>query len=104
MMYLDKRLKDFQILIDDYAPTSQPVILLLDNLNLYHGNRRHHRLFKILGPKMWNFTVRGLLAPCLSEIEHLFKSSETVEKSQQSIKNMQAKNMFIGRFLHNNDI
>ena len=53
---------------------------------------------------MWNFTVRGLLAPCLSEIEHLFKSSETVEKSQQSIKNMQAKDMFIGRFLHNNDI
>ena len=53
---------------------------------------------------MWNFTVRGLLAPCLSEIEHLFKLSETVEKLQPSIKNIQAKDMFIGRCLRNNDI
>ena len=42
----------------------------------------YNRLFKFLGQKMWNFTVHGLLAPCLSEIEHLFKSSETVKKPQ----------------------
>jgi hypothetical protein len=47
---------------------------------------------------MWNFTVRGLLVPCLSEIEHLFKSSETVEQLQQSVKNVKAQDMFVGRF------
>jgi hypothetical protein len=61
MSYLDKRLSQFQDLIDECAPVSKPVILLLDNINLYHGNRRHHRLFKTLVQNMWNFTVRGLL-------------------------------------------
>ena len=51
MSYLDKRLNEFQTLIDDCAPTNQPIMLLLDNINLYHGNRRHHRLLKIKGPK-----------------------------------------------------
>jgi hypothetical protein len=80
MSYLDKRLSQFQDLIDECAPVSKPVILLLDNINLYHGNRRHHRLFKILGQNMWNFTVRGLLIPDLSGIENLFASKETAEE------------------------
>lgn len=37
----------------------KPVILLLDNINLYRGNKRHQRLFKTLGHKMWNFTGRS---------------------------------------------
>ena len=86
MSYLDKRLNEFQTLIDDCAPTNQPIMLLFNNINLHHSNRRHHRLFKIKGPKMWNFTVRGLLVPNLSEIEHLFQSEETVKNSQRPLK------------------
>ena len=51
MSYLETRLNDFQTLIDDRALASKPVMLLLDNINLYHGNRRHHRLFDLLGQK-----------------------------------------------------
>ena len=42
MSYLDSRLSDFQTLIDDREPVSKPVMLLLDNINLYHGNGRHY--------------------------------------------------------------
>lgn len=95
MAYLDKRLNQYQDLIDGCAPTSVPVILLLDNVNLYHCKRGHHRLFNVLGPKMWNFTVRGLLVPTLSEINHLFKSKETAEESQHP-QEVTAEDTFIG--------
>ena len=97
MTYLDRRLNDFQSIIDDYAPPTQPVILLIDNLNLYHGNKGHHRLFKVLGPKMWNLTVRGLLVPQLPDIAHLFKSQETVEEAQKPMKDVKAEDLFIGK-------
>jgi hypothetical protein len=96
MSYLDNRLNDFQTLIDDRAPASKPVMLLLDNINLYHGNRRHHRLFNLLGPKMWNFTVRGLLVPNVDEVEDLLKSKETAEEPQHSLKDVKAQDTFIG--------
>ena len=43
--------------IKDKCPETTPVILLMDNVNIYRGRKRHLRLFKSLGPKMWNFTV-----------------------------------------------
>jgi len=83
MTYLDKRLTEYQDLINDVAPPSVPLVLLLDNyINLYHGNRRHHHLVKVLGPKMWNFTVCGLLVPKIDAIDHLFESRETAKESQ----------------------
>ena len=96
MSFMDKRLMQFQSLIDGCAPTTKPVILLLDNINMYHGNRSHHRLFKTLGPKMWNFTVRGLFIPDLATIEHLFKQKETAEEAQGSGK-ITAWDTFIGK-------
>ena len=48
----------------------------------YYGKRRHHGLFKVSGPKMWNFTVGGLLVPKIDDIEHLFESKETAEENQ----------------------
>ena len=100
MSYLDNRLNDFQTLIDDRTPASKPVMLLLDNINLYHGNRMHHRLFDPLGPKMWNFTVRGFVIPNVNGIEDLFNSNETVEEPQRSLKEVKAQDTFIGRCIH----
>lgn len=37
MTYLDKRLHEYQDLINDVAPPSVPVMLLLDNINLYQS-------------------------------------------------------------------
>jgi hypothetical protein len=63
MGYLDKRLEKSQHLIDEKFPTQAPVIMLIDNINMYRGRRRHERLVRLLGPKMWNFTVRAALLP-----------------------------------------
>lgn len=96
MTYLDRRVTNFQELIDKSAPTSVSSILLMDNINLYHGNRRHHRLFKVLGPKMWNFTVRGLIVPKFHKFQDLFQSGETAEESQHDPKEVTAEDTFIG--------
>lgn len=96
MAYLDKHLNEFQELINECAPSSVPAILLLDNINLYHGNRRHHHLFKLLGPKMWNFTVRGLLVPKIDEVEYLFQSEQTAEESQRDAQEVTAEDTCIG--------
>ena len=95
MTYLDKRLNEYQDFVNNVAPPSVPVMLLLDNINLYHGNRQHLCLFKVLGPKMWNFTVRSLLVPKIDGMEHLFERKETTEESQH-LEEVKADDTFIG--------
>ena len=56
MKHLDERLNNFQTIIDEKFPKETPVILLMDNINMYKGKKRHYRLFKNIGPNMWNFT------------------------------------------------
>ena len=82
MTYLCKRLNDYQDLINNVSPPSGPVLLLLNNISFHHGNRRHHGLVKVLGPRMWNFTVGGLLVPKVDDKEHFFESKETAEENQ----------------------
>ena len=99
MSFLDKRLTEFQSLIDDCPPNSKPVILLLDYVNMYRGNIRHHRLLKGVGPSMWNFTVLGLLVPNMSDMEHLFEREETAENSISN-ETETAHDTFTGRKLY----
>ena len=40
MNYLDKRLDNFQRLIDEKFPSKALVIMLIDNVNMYRGTRR----------------------------------------------------------------
>ena len=61
MGYLDKRLDNFQSIINEKFPEESPVFLLIDNNNMYRGRRRHDRLLKVFGPKMWKFTGRASL-------------------------------------------
>ena len=96
MGYLDKRLEMSQQLINETFHTDMPVIMLIDNVNMYRGRRRHDRLVRMLGPKMWNFTFRGLFIPDLLTIEHLFKQKETAEEAQSSGK-ITAWDTFIGK-------
>ena len=92
---MDQRLTQFQGLIEERAPISKPIILLMDNINMYHGNRTHHRLFKVVGLKMWNFTVRGLAIPDLTTIEHLSHEKETADEQQKD--KITAWDIFIGK-------
>ena len=79
---MGNRLNDYQDLINNVSPPSGPVLLLLNNISFHHGNRRHHGLVKVLGPRMWNFTVGGLLVPKVDDKEHFFESKETAEENQ----------------------
>ncbi|KAK3696834.1 hypothetical protein QZH41_011722 [Actinostola sp. cb2023] len=79
--HLDERLDNFQNIINKECPRSSPVILLMDNINMYKGNKRHYRLFKKLSPKMWNFTGRGAIVPNLDGIE-LLQCESTAVHSQ----------------------
>ena len=45
---MDKRFEKSQHLINEKFPSKTPVILLIDNINMYRGTRRHKRLVNIL--------------------------------------------------------
>ena len=75
------------------APLVTPVILLMDN-NMYRGHKRHQRLFKLLGPKMWNFTVRGAINPNCEGIQHLLKDPTMFEQLQKDLTLLKAEELF----------
>ena len=85
MNVFDKELEKNQDYITSQTPTELPLLLLMDNINTYWGNKRHHRLFKIYGQHMWNLTARGLLIPRLDKIEHLFQCKATAVESQHDV-------------------
>ena len=96
MGYLDKRLEKSQHLINDKFPTETSVIMLIDNINLYRGRRRHERLVRLLGPKMWNFTVRAALHPNIHGIEHHFQDPTSYTKPQILITDLEASDILLG--------
>ena len=64
MNFLDDQLERKIKHVETLTPQKIPLLLLIDNVNTYRGNKlRHHRLFKAYGDNMRNFTVRGLLNP-----------------------------------------
>ena len=65
--------------------SEKPLIVLLDNINIYREHQRHHRLFKGPTMNMWNFSVRGLLNPIIDGNEELFKDESTSLQSQDSV-------------------
>ena len=72
-----------------------PIILLMDNINVYRGNKKYHRLFRTFGQKMWNFTGRGILIPNLTGIEELFTEKVTATESQRDILGMDHEDIYI---------
>ena len=96
MKFLDERLNNFSEIISSKFPAEQPVILLMDNINMYRGKHRHDRLYKSLGPKMWNFTGRGAVLPNLVGIEDLFRNEETCIKRQRPVQELVAEDVLIG--------
>ena len=85
MNFLDKQLTLLEKSVQSKTPLQVPLILLMDNINIYRGNQRYHRLFKDLGSNMWNFTGKGLLIPNIEGIEDLFLHRETALQSQHDV-------------------
>ena len=83
-------------LLQKKCPVHTPVILLMDNVNIYRGRKRRTRLSKSMGPKMWNFTVRGAIVPDITDIERLMGEVETATMSQIDISVLKAKDLLLG--------
>ena len=95
MKFFDQQLEKKNAYVKSLTPKEVPLLLLMDNINIYHGNKRHHRLFKMYGANMWNFTVRGLLIPVIDGIGHLFSCKETATQSQHDVKKFNYENLAI---------
>ena len=83
-------------LLKKKCPVDTPVILLMNNVDIYLGRKRHTRLSKSMGPKMWNFTVRGAIVPDISDIEELMFEVEKATMSQNDISVLKAKDLLLG--------
>ena len=99
--FLNKRLGNFRDIISEHAPTDVPVMLLMDNVNMYRGNKRHQQLFKGQSPTMWNFTVRGAIIPNCNGIQHLLNNPETSQEPQRQLSLLKAEDLFIGLYSNN---
>ena len=84
--FLESQLEEKRSKVKALTPSDMPLILLMDNVNIFRGNKQHHRLFKVCGDRMWNFTVSGILRPNLDGLEELFSSQEIAVDSQHDIK------------------
>ena len=93
MRFLDRCKVKKSVDLQARLALEKPVIVLLDNVNIYRGHQRHHRLFKGPTMKMWNFTVRGLLNPNTEGIEELFKDTRTSLESQDSVIDWTSENL-----------
>ena len=73
MNFFDSRMTKFEEYLESVAPDNVPIMLLLDNINLYKGKRRHN--FKYIAPTVWNFTGQALIIPNTDGIQHLFREN-----------------------------
>lgn len=96
---MQQRLDNFDKIISEKAPVNIPVILLLDNINMYRVNKRHHRIFKILGPTMWNFTVRGAIIPNCDGVRDMIDDPKMTQEPQKQLTTLKPENLFIGMFI-----
>ena len=49
-----------------------------------------------MGPKMWNFTVRGAIIPDTTDVEELLGEVKTATMSQIDISELKAKDLLLG--------
>ncbi len=94
--FLDKSWKfKKQRVSQEVKDLKTPLILLMDNVNMYRGKRRHIRLFNRTGPTMWNFTVRGKLIPDCSSVKEMMKVDDMCKQPQQDVLKMKGEDLFI---------
>ena len=70
---------------------------MFDNINIHKGKSRYVRIKQRMQPVMWNFTVRAVMKPNLSECELLWKDSETATKPQGNLDSLTADHLLLGK-------
>ena len=97
---MEQRLNNFNDIIQDFAAPRDPLFEIINNINIYRGNTVHLRLFKGLGPKMWNVTGRYLCKPFTGFIEQALLHSEMFStQPQRDIKEIVVDDILLGNFV-----
>ena len=73
---MEKRLDQFDKIVSDFIGDSGMAFSVIDNINIYRGTVTHFRIFKKLGPKMWNFTGDTCLSPILTTLTQHYLQTE----------------------------
>ena len=80
--------------IKKLTPTDIAIKLLMDNINIYKGKRKHLRIFKELTASMWNFTGRAVVTPFLTEkVEEQLQNRHDSCKSQKDVLKIDASDI-----------
>ena len=95
MDFFDKRSNKQHEKITQLTPAGVPVILLIDNINIYRGKKKHLRLFKSISPTMWNFTAQALLIPNVDGMDDIFKDEKACFSPQSETVNIKAEDIFL---------
>ena len=95
MKFFDKRKMKQERDLANLSPVDIPVILLIDNINIYRGKRKHLRLSKSHGPTMWNFTGQAILIPSVDDMGEILKNKECCLFPQGSATEIKAEDIFL---------
>ena len=94
---MDRRAEILKNSLQERCNDFSPVILLMDNINMYRGKKRHDHLFKEIGPKMWNFTGRAAIVPDLFDVNELLSCEENTCRSQIDITSLSVEHILLGK-------
>ena len=81
--------------IRSITPVDAAILLLMDNINMYKGKRKHLRLFKSMGPTMWNFRAQGVLIANVDGLEKELKDKKACCSPQQSATKLKPNEFFL---------
>ena len=95
MTFFDEQQKKQEKEIARLCPADVPVILMIDNINIYRGKRKHLRLFKSAGPTMWNFSAQALFIPNVDGMSELLNEEKSCITSEGSAIDMKADDIFL---------
>ena len=102
---MEKRLNQFDKIVSDFIGDSGMAFSVIDNINIYRGTVTHFRIFKKLGPKMWNFTGRYLFKPHLDNIDPaLFANREMWMDPQKPLNRVTVEDVLIGKVFNNSPL
>ena len=86
MQVLDERMVKMKEQVKKLTPSDIAIIVLMDNINIYKGKRKHLRIFNELTPSMWNFTGRAFIIPHISDdVRKQMQNKEEMCQSQKDV-------------------
>ena len=85
--FMSRRMANFEKILEKHSPSKH-----------VQGTAHHHRLFKIVSPKMWNFTACGAIIANCSGLEELFQNKVTCQLERKDVSTLKAADLFIGTF------